>query len=312
MLKVKRALVFLFCLQALVSNMVPMACLAQGGDSTQLPFSTQQYYNMGYGNRPGGGHVSVPSVYGRGTSRASWYLPGNAAPGDGAPPGYAPAQNPSMPMPAPAVPQSGPPTIAAGTVLPCVMMTTITEKGVKNGDSVRAQVSRNISLNSPAAYIPAGTMISGVVRDYHDGHWINKENYLSIVFEQMQFPDGRIFPIRAHLVNNFSGYGPAGDPNSDVAKHARWEQEGLHQDAGNLIDMAMTLPFSPGSIRGFWSGGTTINGGIMALGNVLLHKDRNSNLVIPSGANVHLQLEGNVDLSGSPQQANVPPANSGF
>lgn len=270
---------------------------------------------MGYGNRSGGGHISVPSVYGRGTSRASWYLPGNTAPGDGGMPAGGVPQYQSMPMAAPAVPQSAPPMMAAGTILPCTLMTTITEKGVKGGDVVRATVSRNVALNSPAAYIPAGTMISGVVRDYHDGHLMNKENYLSIVFEQMQFPDGRTFPIRAHLLNQYSGYGPAGDPNSDVAKHARWEQMGLRQDSGNLIDMACTLPFSPGSIRGFWSGGTTINGGIMALGNVLLHKDRNSNLVIPSGANVQLELEQNVSLvpaGAGPASAAAPPASSGF
>jgi hypothetical protein len=254
-----------------------------------LPFSTAPYYRMYYGQQPGG-HVSVPSVYGRGTSRASYYIPGYSNPGA--------AQTPQQYPNSTVLPQSQPPMMPAGMILPCTTMTTISEKAAKDGDPVRAVVSRNIKLQAAGYFIPAGTLLTGTLRGYENGHWINKESYLSIVFDQMRFPDGRTFPIRAHLTNGYSGYGPAGDPNSDAARESRYTQLGLHNASANLMDVGMTLPLSPGNVRGLFSG-TTIDNGIMTLGRLFLNPNHTPNVVVPSGSTVQIELEQNVSLATS-------------
>jgi hypothetical protein len=237
-----------------------------------LPFTVapfQQFYRQS-------GHISIPSQYARGrTDNGDTQIPESSR----------------------VLPSNTPPYMPAGLVLPVNLSTTISMKAAKAGDPIRAVVTRNVPL-SGMAYIPAGTQIAGEVSSSTTGHLINKDTTLNIEFDQLRMPDGRIYNIRAHILNGLGGYGPAGDPNSDTYKRTRMEQLGLRGEMGTAIDIPLTMATAPiygeNFVRGMWST-STISGAVGVLGNCLFKRTHND-LIIPSGANLQVQLEQSVAL----------------
>jgi hypothetical protein len=241
-----------------------------------LPFTVAPYRQL-YRET---GHISIPSQYARGRTD------------DGSNQNYNPGPDNSR-----VLPSQAPAFMPAGLVLPVNLSTTISMKAAKAGDYVYAVVTRNVPLNG-MAYIPAGTQVAGQLGSTTTGHLINKNTTLNIEFNQLKMPDGRLYNIRAHILNGLGGYGPVGDPNSDVYKRTRMEQLGLRGELGTGIDIPLTMATAPiygeNFVRGMWST-STLTGAVGVLGNCLFKRSHND-LIIPSGANLQIQLENSVAL----------------
>ena len=90
-------------------------------------------------------------------------------------------------------------SIPAGTMLHCRMTQTLTTKLNYQGDTFSARVSEPVRVNGQD-FIPVGAIVEGrVVRLARPGRIVGVAE-MRLTAERITFPDGRSFPLDAHLM----------------------------------------------------------------------------------------------------------------
>jgi hypothetical protein len=258
-----------------------------GGESMapsyRQPGYTGGYQGYGYAQ---GGNYAMPSyrpTYGVPPSYGGYAGQGYPAPGAQVPApenGYAqPAQQEVY------APQ--------GTVIPVELSTSISTQVTKPGDYIQATLTRNVPL-SGFFYLPAGSVVSGEVTRSSPGRFFQRSGLLGIAFNNLRCPDGRSFPIQAHVVGSIAKY---------ANKSGVYRGEGFGAKAGNFLLRSVigagagaALGTAVGAIaggghgvgRGAWSG-TAIGGGVGLLDDLVLRKGKN--VLIHAGTPMQIELD---------------------
>lgn len=193
----------------------------------------------------------------------------------------------------------------AGLTLPVSLQTAISTQVAKNGDYIQGTINENVSLGG-RGYIPAGTQVVGSVTDSVAGRRLSRSGELSIQFNSLRLPNGQQIPITAHLVGDLGKYKDKGTGGNDV-----YRGEGMMGKVGQTAirgglgaGLGAGLGTAVGAIAGgghgagmgAWSG-AAIGGGI-GVADMLLRKGRD--VIIPTGTNIQVQLDQQVDLGGGP------------
>jgi hypothetical protein len=193
----------------------------------------------------------------------------------------------------------------AGLTLPVSLQTAISTQVAKNGDYIQGTINENVSLGG-RGYIPAGTQVVGSVTDSVAGRRLSRSGELSIQFNSLRLPNGQQIPITAHLVGDLGKYKDKGTGGNDV-----YRGEGMMGKLGQTAirgglgaGLGAGLGTAVGAIAGgghgagmgAWSG-AAIGGGI-GVADMLLRKGRD--VIIPTGTNIQVQLDQQVDLGGAP------------
>ena len=223
----------------------------------------------------------------------------NSPPYSSAPYGQQPYQTPNL--------YSGRPPVVApqGLMIPVSLQTAISTQVAKPGDYIQGTISQNVSL-SGRGYIPAGTQIVGSVASSTAGRRLSRSGALSIQFNSMRFPDGRLVQMNAHLVGDIGKYKNKGQGQNDLYRGEGWEAKvgqsllrgGLGAGLGAGLGTAVggIAGGGRGAGRGAWSG-AAIGGGI-GLADMFLRKGRD--VIVPAGTEIQIQLDEpvNIDFPG--------------
>ena len=190
-----------------------------------------------------------------------------------------------------------PPVLPEGLVLPIQLDTNIDTNKAEEGDPVQVHITQNIS-SSGAAYLPGGSSFSGtVVKAPDEGHF-GHSGKLSIDFTQVRFPNGRLEPIKAHLVGRIGTYiyRPDGSDTHHFLSSA-WKYglgATLGRGLGSMASMAGGSGYGPGSgayVGGFFAGSSSIM-------DALLLRHGNHDTYLHPGTRMELQLDAPLELPG--------------
>lgn len=248
-----------------------------GGASYQNPVgypnSGQNGYEQGragqYGGQPTYGQGEAGPVYGQTqiTEQPAWY--------------------PGKPRVA---------TAPVGFILPCTLNTAIATSVAHAGDYVQAVLQKNIAL-SGGAYIPAGTVINGEVSQASGGRYFSRSGSLSLVFNQMRFPNGAVVAISAHTVGDIGKYANKAIGDSDEYRGEGWGtklgQFALRTAIGAGGGMAIGTALGGIMGHGSWASGmllgTGLGAGTGALQDLTLRRGRD--VMLPAGTPMTIQLD---------------------
>ncbi|MBX9669444.1 MAG: hypothetical protein K2X93_17615 [Candidatus Obscuribacterales bacterium] len=194
----------------------------------------------------------------------------------------------------------------AGLVLPVSLQTAISTQVAKPGDYIQASLSQNVSLGG-RGYIPAGTQVVGTVSDSTAGRRLSRSGELSLQFNSLRLPNGQQLPITAHLVGDLGKYKNKGTGTNDVYRGEGWGTK-LGQTAlrgGGGAGLGAGLGTALGAIAGgghgagmgAWSGAAI--GGGLGVADMFLRKGKD--VIIPTGTEMQVQLDQDVDMGGGAQ-----------
>ncbi len=194
-------------------------------------------------------------------------------------------------------------------------MTAISMKAARKGTVIKASVNRNVQLQSANSFIPAGTVISGMMTDQQSGHLYRRSDDLTIVFDKLTFPDGRSFPIQAQFAG---GQGTnMGDPNEANRMNMQRSGAGAELGSGLLATGALaSMPLSHNNVTGGLYSSTSLFGAFSVLGNLVMNRRTMHDLIYPVGSSMQIQLTQNLSIPGAPPpganmaQNAAPPAAS--
>jgi hypothetical protein len=197
-----------------------------------------------------------------------------------------------------------------GLVLPLILVTSLSSRGARDGDPVRATIARNTPLEGNA-YIPSGAIVSGHVTEVKRNGFLEHQGSLSIEFNELTLPDGRKFPISAHLLGGLGdvGYGDLSysDTHGSLSARQRMENMGVTSELGTAgeggIGLAAAPVYGANFARGLGSA-TSIVGAADVLGNLFR---RGKNVIIASGMRFEIQLDSPLRI-GPADQSPPPPA----
>lgn len=199
-----------------------------------------------------------------------------------------------------------------GLVIPLVLITSLSSHGAKEGDPVRASVAKNIPMQGNA-YIPSGSIVSGKVTQAKGNGFLEHSGSLSITFDEITLPDGRKFPLAAHLLGGLGdvGYGNVSyaDTHGGLSTHERMENMGITAALGSAGEGGIGLVTAPvmgaNFVRGLGSA-TSIVGAASVLGSMFR---RGRNVVVLSGMQFQIQLDTALKI-GPPDEPPPPPSES--
>lgn len=203
-----------------------------------------------------------------------------------------------------------------GLVIPLTLETALSSRSSRDGDHVAASVCRNVALEG-CGYIPAGTQVTGRVTEAKGAGFMLHQGSLSLCFDRMQFPDGRTFPISAHMLGGMGEVGDGDIPYSDVHGSQGWrqrmEQMGVESAVGNVVEGGAGLSgFVEGGgynlLRGgnplyglsALTSGTTVMGLFQVAGGLLRH---GRNVIVPAGTQFQIRLDSGLTVAGFAGQA---------
>lgn len=184
----------------------------------------------------------------------------------------------------------------AGLVIPVTLATSISTQVAASGDYVQANISQNIPLQG-GSYIPAGSSLTGQITDAVAGRFFDRSGLLSMTFQQLRLPDGRSFPIQAHVLGNIAKY--AQNANGQVRGEGWGTKLGSFAlrsaiGAGSGALFGTAVGAITGNVgRGAWSG-TAIGGGLGVLDDLVLRKGRN--VLIHAGTPMQIQLDDPLEI----------------
>lgn len=184
-------------------------------------------------------------------------------------------------------------TAPQGLTLPCTLNTAISTDVAKEGDLVQASLAQNVALGG-AAYLPAGTVITGQVTNSIGGRHFDRSGSLSLAFNQMRLPDGATFNISARTVGNIGKYANKGSGDSDQYRGEGWGAKlgGLAIRTALGAAGGLAMGTAVGGISGNWGtgmwAGSALGAGAGALEDLTWR--RGKNVVISSGTNLTIQL----------------------
>lgn len=199
---------------------------------------------------------------------------------------------------------------APGLVIPLVLITSLSSHGERKGTPVRASVSRGVPLQGNGQ-IPSGAIVSGHVTEAKRNGFLERGGSLSIIFDQLTLPDGRTFPLNAHLLGGLGdvGYGDLAysDTHDSLSSRQRLENMGVSAEMGTVgggaIGLAAAPVYGANFVRGLGSA-TSIVGAANVLGGMLR---RGHNVIVPSGVQFQIQLDAPIRITAMPDTPEIPP-----
>ncbi|MBX9687414.1 MAG: hypothetical protein K2X27_11975 [Candidatus Obscuribacterales bacterium] len=197
------------------------------------------------------------------------------------------------------------PLLPEGLVLPVQLDTTIDLDRCDQGDYVQTHLSQNISSGG-AAYLPGGSVISGVITKVpEEGHFGRSGKY-SIDFTQVRLPNGTLVPMKAHLVGRIGTY-LFRDPTSAGSKmaSAAWRNglgSSLSWGSGSAFASVADHGYGPGSgaVVGDFMGGAS------SLLSSLVYRHHHSDTYLHPGTRMELQLDAAQQLPGMIDRPRLP------
>lgn len=186
--------------------------------------------------------------------------------------------------------------LPSGLVLPIQLDTSIDINKCEEGDYVQAHITQNIS-SSGAGYLPGGSVFSGViVKVPEEGHFGRSGKY-SIDFQQVRFPTGRIFPLKAHLVGRIGTY-VLRDP---VGAGGKFLSSAWRNGVGSELSYGAGTTMGSYASHGYGPGGGTYAGAMMGGASQLLeglfcHPHRDA--FLHAGMRMEMQLDDPLSLPG--------------
>jgi hypothetical protein len=191
----------------------------------------------------------------------------------------------------------------AGQIIPVTLTTSIATQVARVGDLIQATISQSITIGDSS--IPAGTQVLGQVTDAKAGGRLTHSGKLQIKFNRLRLPDGSETPITAHIVGSVGKYAEVGGDQSDELTGETTKNKvgsvafrgllgaGGGAALGTAVGAIAGGGFGAG--MGAWSG-AAIGGGLGAADSLILRKG--TDVTIPSGTNLKLQLDSPVAISG--------------
>lgn len=192
----------------------------------------------------------------------------------------------------------------AGMVIPATLKTSVSSELARAGDVIQAEVSQAIILGD--TQIPVGTTLLGQVSDAEAGKYLGRTGSMAITFTRLRTPDGMEAPITAHIMGTVDKYATTG-AQGDTLKGETWKGKVVQAGVRSLVGAGTgaALGTAVGAIanggrgagRGAWSG-TAIGAGVGLAQSLLLRKG--SNVTVPSGTPIKLQLDSALQMAASP------------
>ncbi|MBK9145265.1 MAG: hypothetical protein IPM23_22570 [Candidatus Melainabacteria bacterium] len=192
----------------------------------------------------------------------------------------------------------------AGMVIPATLKTSVSSELARAGDVIQAEVSQAIILGD--TQIPVGTILLGQVSDAEAGKFLGRTGSMAITFTRLRTPDGMEAPITAHIMGTIDKYATTGT-EGDTLKGETWKGKVVQAGVRSLVGAGTgaALGTAVGAIanggrgagRGAWSG-TAIGAGVGLAQSLLLRKG--SNVTVPSGTPIKLQLDSALQMAASP------------
>lgn len=223
----------------------------------------------------------------------------------------------------------------AGMTLSASLATSISTEAAKPGDFVQATLTQPITLAE--GIVPSGTIIEGHVVEAKAGGFLGRSGRLTVKFDRLRTPSGASAQLAAHVVGNFGNYKQIANGSGSFAGEGMGTKVGqtlirgaIGAGAGAALGTAVgaiagrgqqRVAFRPvygpyghqmspvgyvpqvrggaasGAGRGAWSG-AAIGGGAGVAQSLLLRQGKD--VVIPSGTQVQLQLDGPATIQRNP------------
>lgn len=187
-------------------------------------------------------------------------------------------------------------TAPEGFIIPCVLNTAIATSVAHAGDYVQAVLQKNIAL-SGGAYIPAGTVINGEVSQASGGRYFSRSGSLSLVFNQMRFPNGAVVGMSAHTVGDIGKYANKAIGDSDEYRGEGWGTKlgqfalrtAIGAGGGMAIGSVLGGVMGHGSYASSMLMGTGLGAGTGALQDLTMRRGRD--VMLPAGTPMTIHLD---------------------
>ncbi|MFN8656270.1 MAG: hypothetical protein U0105_08005 [Candidatus Obscuribacterales bacterium] len=187
-------------------------------------------------------------------------------------------------------------TAPEGFIIPCVLNTAIATSVAHAGDYVQAVLQKNIAL-SGGAYIPAGTVINGEVSQASGGRYFSRSGSLSLVFNQMRFPNGAVVGMSAHTVGDIGKYANKAIGDSDEYRGEGWGTKlgqfalrtAIGAGGGMAIGSVLGGVLGHGSYASSMLMGTGLGAGTGALQDLTMRRGRD--VMLPAGTPMTIHLD---------------------
>lgn len=192
--------------------------------------------------------------------------------------------------------------VPAGTMLHCRTTQTLTTKLNFQGDTFTARVAEPVRLNGQDL-IPVGAIVDGrVVRLTRPGRIVGVGE-MRLTAERITFPDGRSFPLGAHLMTVYGAekakvVGSEGTIKGPSSRLLNVEEIGGGAVVGTFIGLVFYHPLLAAAV-----GGTA--------GLVYRLRRGGKDLVIPPDTQLNYQLTRPLDLPSESAQTPGPPRAAG-
>jgi hypothetical protein len=183
-------------------------------------------------------------------------------------------------------------TAPEGTTLPCTLNTAISTSVARSGNYVQALLAKNVPLTG-GSYLPAGTKINGQISQATGGRYFSRSGSLSLIFNEMQLPNGTMLPMSAHTIGDLGKYIDKGGTYHGEGWGAKLGQFALRTAAGAGGGLALGTALGGIMGHGDWSSGmlwgSAMGAGLGALDTATLRKGRD--VMLPAGTQMTLQLD---------------------
>lgn len=187
-------------------------------------------------------------------------------------------------------------TAPEGFIIPCTLNTAIATSVAHAGDYVQAVLQKNIAL-SGGAYIPAGTVINGEVSQASGGRYFSRSGSLSLVFNQMRFPNGAVVAMSAHTVGDIGKYANKAIGDSDEYRGEGWGAKlgqfalrtAIGAGGGMAIGSVLGGVMGHGSYASSMLMGTGLGAGTGALQDLTMRRGRD--VMLPAGTPMTIHLD---------------------
>jgi hypothetical protein len=175
-------------------------------------------------------------------------------------------------------------SIPKGTLMTVQTNQPISSLGTRLGDTISATLESDVFVNDVVA-IPAGTQIMGQVANVEEAGHLGKHGTIDVRFDSIKMPDGKVIPMRAHIVTKDESGVLKGDSFAmDVAKGVG--VAGVSTGVGTLMGTAA------GSLLGSVGTGALFGLGVGALGGMGYAVARKGKeVVLPSGSRMSLMID---------------------
>jgi hypothetical protein len=175
-------------------------------------------------------------------------------------------------------------SIPKGTLMTVQTNQPISSIGTRLGDTISATLESDVFVNDGVA-IPAGTQIMGQIANVVEAGHLGKHGTLDVRFDSIKMPDGKVIPMRAHIVTKDDSGVLKGDSYAkDIAKGVGIAATGT--GVGTLMGTAA------GSLLGSVGTGALFGLGVGALGGMGYAVARKGKeVVLPSGSRMSVMID---------------------